>query len=83
MPTIARPAPPAPPAKAKRPAVQFNIKTIAKAKRFSLARLAADSGLAYSTVYRLANNQASRIDLATLAALSKTLGVVVGELFIN
>lgn len=77
--TIARPAQPAKPARPK--AVQFNIKAIASGQRYSLARLANDSGLAYSTVYRLANNQASRVDLSTLAALSKVLGVGVGELF--
>lgn len=61
--------------------IQFRIKELAESRGLSLLQLATMSNIAYSTIHRIASNQSTRIDLATLEALAKALGVDFRELF--
>ena len=61
-------------------AARFRLAELLDEKGLSQTELARRSGISQVTVNAIANNRTSRVDLATLDALSAQLGVEPGEL---
>ncbi len=59
---------------------RWRVREIAEPERWSARKLAAASGLAYTTVQAIWSNSAKRADLATLDALAQVLKVQPGDL---
>lgn len=62
-------------------AIRNRLSRVMGEKRKKIQDVAAEAGLAYTTVFTLYHDRAQRIDLATLDKLCRVLGVQVGDLF--
>lgn len=58
----------------------WRLQEIAQPERWSARKLAAATGLAYTTVWGIWSGKAKRADLETLQALADALGIQPGEL---
>ncbi len=59
---------------------RWRVREIAEPERWSARKLAAASGLAYTTVQGIWSNKSRRADLDTLEAIARVLKVQPGEL---
>jgi len=62
-------------------AIRNHLSRVMGERRLKIQDVADRSGLAYTTVFALYHDKARRIDLATLDALCRALGVQVSDLF--
>ena len=60
-------------------ATRFRLQAVLDALDVSQSEAARRSGVSYVTVNAIANNRTTRVDLATLDALSRALGVPPGD----
>lgn len=58
----------------------WRLRELAKPQRWSARRLAAETGLAYTTVYGIWSGRSKRADLDTLQTLADAIGVKPGDL---
>ena len=61
-------------------AVRFRLKELLEEAGMSQSELARRSGVSYPTVNGMVGNGTTRVDLATLDAISKALGCEPGDL---
>ena len=61
-------------------AARFRLAELLTEKDVTQAELVRRSGVSQVTVNSIANNRTTRVDLATLDALSRALGVAPGDL---
>ena len=61
-------------------AIRNHLSRVMGERRLKIQDVADRSGLAYTTVFALYHDKVRRVDLATLDALCRALGVQVGDL---
>ncbi len=61
-------------------AARFRLRELLEEKGMSQSELARRSGVSFQTVNGMVGNRTTRVDLSTLDALSKALGVEPGDL---
>ena len=62
-------------------AIRNHLSRVMGEQRLKIQDVASRSGLAYTTVFDLYHGRAKRLDLETLNALCRVLGVQPGDLF--
>ena len=61
-------------------AARFRLKGLLEVKRMNQSELARRSGISFQTINGMVGNRTTRVDLATLDAISKVLGCEPGDL---
>lgn len=62
--------------------LKFNLRPILEKRNWKIQNFSDEVGLSYRSAYGIVTNRYRRVDLDTLAKMSKALNVEVGELFV-